>query len=441
MAVPVIMPKMEMTQESATIVEWLKKEGERVEKGDPILTIETDKITMDIESPASGILAGINVKPGDVVPVTTVIAYILQPGEKLPEKPEAGVPESTPKGEVEGPEPPRVAASPVAEKIAREAGVDIREVKGSGPGGKVMKSDVEAYLAAKSAGQGRKVAATPAARKAARELGVDLSTIQGTGPRGRIQKKDVEQFAAARAAAEKAAPPVVAGEERVIPLTGMRRRIAERMSQSYRSAPHITFTVSVDMLELLNTREQMIAASQAAGGEKISVTALLVKAVAWGLVRHPLVNSVLKDDGIHILPVVNVGVAVALDDGLIVPVIRNADVKSVSDIAKEVNELTAKARSGNLTPQDVSGGTFTISNLGPFGVEEFTAIINPPQSGILAVGAVHKEIVVGPEDQPVVRPIMKMTLSVDHRVLDGAEATRFLVDVKKALERPVLMLL
>ncbi len=441
MAVPVIMPKMEMTQESATVVEWLKKEGERVEKGEPILTIETDKITMDIESPASGILAGINVKPGDVVPVTTVIAYILQPGEELPERPEGKAPEGVSESGVGSAAPPRVAASPVAEKLARGAGIDIREVKGSGPGGKVMKSDVEAYLAARSAGQESKVAATPAARKAARELGVDLSTLRGTGPRGRIQKKDVEQFASARVTAEKAVPPLVAGEERVVPLTGMRKRIAERMSQSYRSAPHITFTVSVDMLELLNAREQMIAASQAVGGEKISVTALLVKAVAWGLVRHPLVNSVLKEDGIHVLPFVNVGIAVALDDGLIVPVVKDANVRSVSEIAKEVNELTVKARSGKLTPQDVSGGTFTISNLGPFGVEEFTAIINPPQSGILAVGAVRKEVVVGPDDRPVVRPIMKMTLSVDHRVLDGAEATRFLMDVKEALEHPTLMLL
>lgn len=435
MAVPVIMPKMEMTQESATVVEWLKKEGDHVEKGEPILTVETDKITVDIESPATGTLAGIRVKPGDIVPVTTVVAYILDPGEVLPEGESTGRPDY--EKVVEPHKSPRVQATPVAKKLAQEAGIELEDVRGSGPGGRITKSDVEMYLSARSSKPGHKVAATPAARKAARDLGVDISSLRGSGPGGRIQKKDVEEFAMATTQGV----PSSAVEEMVIPLTGMRKAIAERMLQSYLSAPHITFTVSVDMLELLRTREQMEEEIRAIGDERISITALLVKAVAWALVRHPLVNSTLRDDGIHVLPFVNIGVAVALENGLIVPVIKDADAKKVSEIATELDDLTSKAKSGSLTASDVSGATFTISNLGPFGIEEFTAIINPPQSGILAVGAVHKVVVAGPGDEPVVRPVMKMTLSVDHRVLDGAQATMFLMDVKKALEIPSLMLL
>lgn len=430
MAVPVIMPKLEMAQESGTIVEWLKKEGDHVEKGEPILTIETDKITIDIEAPASGILVGIKGKPMDVVPVTEVIAYILQPGEEMPEeaKKQAVVAE-------ERSETRATLATPVALKFAESKGIDIAEVRGTGPGGKVTKSDVEAHIASKTearpARERREVAATPAARRVAREKGIDLLQVKGSGPRGRIQQKDVEDYAASL---------VPAAEEKVIPLEGMRRTIAERMSRSYRTAPHITFTIRVDMSALLTVRQQMNAEVDKTGTHKVSVTVLLVKAVAWALERHPLVNSSLQEDGIHLRRKINIGFAVALDDGLIVPVVRDANRKRVSVIAQEVAELTEKARNGKLAHPDISEGTFTISNLGPFGVEQFTAIINPPQSAILAVGATQKEVAVDRDDRMVVRPVMRMTLSADHRVLDGAEATRFLLDVKKVLEQPALML-
>ncbi len=430
MAVPVIMPKLEMAQETATVVEWLKQEGERVEKGEPLLTVETDKVTLDIESPASGILAGVRVGPQQVVPVTEVIAYILQPGEELPREAEAPSPPPPP------PTPP-VAATPVAQRLAAAHGVDLSTVVGTGPGGRITKADVEAALAAPSRPAveppPEKVRATPAARRIARERGVDLSAVTGSGPQGRIQAADVLAFTRAPEVA-----PAPAAE--IIPLQGMRRTIAERMTTSYRTTPHITFTVRVDMSRFEEARARLNARAEAAGEPHVSATALIVKAVAWALRQHPWLNSTLHDEEIHLLPEVNVGVAVALEEGLIVPVVHQADRKSVAEIAAEMNDLVTRAREGRLTPADVAGGTFTVSNLGPFGIEQFTAIINPPQAAILAVGATQLEPVVDEEGQVVVRPVMRMTLSADHRVVDGARAARFLTDLREALEAPTLIL-
>ncbi|HEY66904.1 MAG TPA: 2-oxo acid dehydrogenase subunit E2 [Thermoflexia bacterium] len=430
MAVPVIMPKLEMAQETATVVEWLKQEGERVEKGEPLLTVETDKVTLEIESPASGILAGVRVGPQQVVPVTEVIAYILQPGEELPREAEAPSPP---------PPPPTlpVAATPVAQRLAAARGVDLSTIVGTGPGGRITKADVEAALAAPSRPavepSPEKVRATPAARRIARERGVDLSAVTGSGPQGRIQAADVLAFTQAPAGA----PAPVA---EIIPLQGMRRTIAERMTTSYRTTPHITFTVRVDMSRFEEARARLNARAEAAGQPHVSATALIVKAVAWALRQHPWLNSTLHDEEIHLLPEVNVGVAVALEEGLIVPVVHQADRKSVTEIAAEMNDLVTRAREGRLTPADVAGGTFTVSNLGPFGIEQFTAIINPPQAAILAVGATQLEPVVDEEGQVVVRPVMRMTLSADHRVVDGARAARFLTDLREALEAPTLIL-
>jgi len=460
-ATPVIMPKLEMAQETATVIEWLKKEGEYVEKGEPLLVVETDKVTVEIESPASGILAGVRVGPGDVVPVTQVIAYILQPGEELPEEarvepappppppppaPSAAPPPPPPPPAPSAappppPPPPHAAAppaTPVALRLAEAYGVDLRTVVGTGPGGQITRADVEAALARREERPSPppppdRVRATPAARRIARERGVDLKAVRGTGPRGRVQAADVLAFAAAPSAAPTPAPEV-------IPLAGMRRTIAERMTASYQTAPHITFTVRVDMGSLESARARLNEEAEATGGPRVSVTALLVKAVAWALRRHPWLNSTLQGEEIHLLPEINVGVAVALDEGLIVPVVRQADRKGIAEIAAEVNDLVARAREGRLTPADVAGGTFTVSNLGPFGVEQFTAIINPPQAAILAVGATQREPVVNEAGEVVVRPVMRMTLSADHRIVDGAQAARFLVDLKGALEAPILLL-
>ena len=391
MAIPVIMPKLEMAQETATVVEWLKKEGEEVKKGEPLLTVETDKVTLDIESPATGILAGVQVSPGQVVPVTEVIAYILAPGERLDES--------------------------ASRQVSREpiAAVPLPPPFPVPPSGKVR--------------------ATPVARRIARERGIDLATVTGSGPRGRIQAADV------RAAALTSVPSAEIGgvEGRVVLLAGMRRTIAERMTASYQTAPHITLTVRVDMAAFEAMRAQLNARAEAWGQPRASVTALLVKAVAWALKRHPWLNSMLQEDAIHLLPQINVGVAVALEEGLIVPVVREADRKSVAELAAQVNDLVTRARAGRLTPADVAGGTFTLSNLGPFGIEQFSAIINPPQAAILAVGAIQDEAVIA-AGQVVVRPVVRMTLSADHRIVDGATAARFLADLREALEAPTLLL-
>lgn len=446
MATPVIMPKLEMAQETATVIEWLKQEGEHVEKDEPLLTVETDKVTVEIEAPASGMLAGVRVVPQQVVPVTEVIAYILQPGEELRREAKAS-PSLAPQAPPAPPAhpAPTAATTSVAQRLAKAHGVDLDTVVGTGLGGRITKADVEGVVAARSRptveAALEKVRATPAARRIARERGVDLSAVRGSGPRGRVQTKDVLAFTPVPAVAS-------APTAEVVPLQGMRRIIAERMTTSYQTAPHITFTVRVDMTGFAEARADLNTKAEATGQTHVSATALIVKAVAWALKRHPWLNSTLRrcsgqalrDEEIHLLPEINVGVAVATEKGLIVPVVHQADCKSVAEIAAEVNVLATRAREGQLTPSNVAGGTFTVSNLGPFGIAQFTAIINPPQAAILAIGATQPEVVVGEGDQIVVRPVMRMTLSADHRIVDGAVAAYFLTDLQEALEAPTLLL-
>jgi pyruvate dehydrogenase E2 component (dihydrolipoamide acetyltransferase) len=440
MPTPVIMPKLEMTQETATVVAWIVQEGEQVGKGDPLLTVETDKVTVDIESPASGILAGVCAVPDQVVPVTEVIAYVLQPGETLPEPQvtpgDAGRAESTaPETPVEAEAARAGAATPVARRMAADRGLDLGAITGTGPGGRITKADVAAALAAPKVD---KVRATPAARRIARERDLDLVLLTGSGPRGRIQAGDALAYVPEPAAASYAEPAV-----EVVPLRGMRRTIADRMQHSYQTAPHITLTVEVDMSAVQALRGELNARAEALGVPRISVTAVLVKVCAWALERHRWVNASLHGDEVHLHASANVGVAVALDEGLIVPVIRDAQRLGIAEIARHVRDLALRAREGRLTPGDVTGGTFTISNLGMLGVDRFTAILNPPESAILAVGRIVKRSVVVEqegEDVALIRPMMSMTLSADHRVLDGAVAARFLRDVVDALEHPNFLL-
>ncbi len=451
------MPKFGMTQETGTVVRWLHREGDTVEQGDPLLEVETDKVVMEVEAPAAGVLAGIRAHEGQVVPVTEVIAVILQPGEAAAEAP--------------APEAPR--ATPVAQRIAAEAGVDIAQVPPSVPGGRVTREDVEQYLRSRGpaaqvtapqppppervAASGRP-RATPAARRRAREEGLDLAAIRGSGPQGRVQAADVERAAierpreapgmavAAAPAPRPEAKPLAApaeGAAEVVPLLGMRRTIAERMTFSYQTAPHVTFTVEADMTAAEALRGELNARAAAEDAPRASLTAILVRVCGWALEQHPLLNASFRDGEILLHREANIGVAVALEDGLIVPVIRNAGRLGLREIARQVQDLTERARQGRLTPDDVAGGTFTVSNLGMFGIKQFTAIINPPQSAILAVGRVAKRAIVleGPDgDQVVIRPMMHMTLAADHRVVDGAVAARFLRDVVEALEHPGLLL-
>ncbi len=444
MAKPVIMPRFGMTQEEATIVKWLVKEGDRVEPDDPLAEVTTDKVNMEVPAPGEGILGGIRYAEGDTVPVTRVIAYILQEGETPPEHD----PELETRGaeaETIPPvaEPTDVKASPLARKVAENEGVPLAEVAGSGPDGWITRHDVESYLkdpTRPAVDAGDKLRATPAARRAAREQNLPLSSVQGSGPRDRIQEADVLASTGQTVGAPLFERPlVVSGEPVLIPLEGLRKTIADRMQASAQDAPHITFDVQSDMTRAIEFRN---FANQRAPQElKVSMTALLVKIVAASLRRHPGMNAYMRKDGILLLPNVNVGIAVAMEEGLIVPVIHDADLKSLYEIASELDDLSERARLGRLLPDDVAGGTFTISNLGMFGIDRFTAIINPPQVGILAVGKTEPRFVPNVDGSPIARPMMTLTLSADHRALDGAQAARFLADVRDSINEPASIML
>jgi len=442
MAIEMIMPKVDMDQETGTVVEWLKSNGQQVEEGETILVIETDKIAIDVEAPGTGILDGISANQGDVIPIGTVIAYILAEGEDLPEKP---IESATPALDTPAPVSPaapaekEISATPVARNMAAAYGVDLAAVGSTGSGGKITKADVQAAVsrAAKPVGP-RDIYATPAARRTARIEGVNLGLVQGSGPGNRIQLSDVKSYLTSKPQADFAASAQIQTGE-IIPLIGMRRTIAERLTASYQSIPHIQFTVRVDMTNFIKARNDYNELALKRGDEKVSVTAVLVKLVSMVLTDHPWVNSSLIDEKIILHKDINIGIAVALEKGLIVPVIKNADQKGISLIASETNDLITRAREENLNSADVKGGTFTITNLGPFGVEQFNAIINPPEAGILAVGSTTAEVVALPDGTIAARPIMRLTLSADHRIVDGVVAARFIGDLKTTLENPILM--
>jgi pyruvate dehydrogenase E2 component (dihydrolipoamide acetyltransferase) len=434
----VIMPKFGMTQEEATIVKWIVKEGDFVETDDPIAEVTTDKVNMEVGAPAEGYIGGIRFQEGDTVPVTKIIAYILAEGEDPPEIEEtsAATAVSAPPVSQAETHSETSPATPVAQRLAEAKGIQLSTVKGSGSDGKITRKDIEIHMGSETAISTlhKKTPATPAARHVARERGVDLLSVEGSGPRGRIQEGDV------RAATGKPAPRLASstlapsGEPIEVPLEGLRRTIAERMQASYQQAPHITFTADVDMSRAIEFRS--FANARRPGGEKVSMTALIMKAVAWALTQHPQMNAYVTDDRVILFPDVHLGVAVAIDEGLIVPVVHFADRKGLYRVADEVNDLTRRGRECSLMPDDVAGGTFTVSNLGMFRVDHFNAILNPPQAGILAVGRTVRRIVPDEEDRPVVKPMMAITLSADHRAIDGVLAARFLEDICTALEEP-----
>lgn len=432
MPVPVIMPKFEMAQESGKVLRWLKQEGDAVAKGEAILEVETDKVAMEVEAPASGTLVGIRVEPGEVVPIGQPIAFILLPGEVWTTAPTPSM----------APSPGTPRATPLAERLAQAHGVDLAVVPGTGPGGRVTKADVEMYLArqrTEEAPQGT-VRAVPAARRLARELGVDLREVKGTGPGGRIQSADVLRAAEAiHRAAEVEALPRPALRRRV-PLTGMRRAIAERMLRSVREAPQFTVSMDVEMGRALAMVEDLSIWAEREEGVRVTLTALLIRACAWALRRHPSLNATLEGEEILEWEEVNIGVAVAVPEGLVVPVVPGADRKGLIEIARALEEKATRAREGRLRPEDLQGGTFTLSNLGMYGVDRFTAILNPPQAAILAVGRVAKRPVVEEGDRVEVRSMATFTLTADHRIVDGVQAARFLDDLRMALERPGILL-
>lgn len=456
MATPIIMPKFEMTQEDGTVAAWLKQEGDTVVKGEPILEVETDKVTMEVEAPAAGILRGIRAQAGQVVPIGEAIAFLVAPDEPWPpagsddaagDTAPAAVPAPAAAGDSQASQPeaqPR--ATPVARRMAHQHGIDLQALPANARG-RIGKEEVRAYLSTRDEGAAGKIRAVPAARRLAREEGVDLALVRGSGPGGRIQSQDVLQFLAASAEQVSASPaaqqPLAASKSLTIaattPLNSIRRTTARRMTASFRDVPQFTLSVDVVMERALQIVEELNEGADEAM-PRITLTAFLVYACARALKHHPEVNASYEDDQIIHWQEVNVGVAVAIDAGLMVPVLHNAGDLGLRAISDRLRDMVQRARERKLQTADLEGGTFTISNLGMFSVDRFTAIVNPPEAAILAVGRVRKEAVVTADDRVVVSPRATLTLTADHRVLDGAIAARFLTTLQRTIERPSLLL-
>ncbi|HEU0026581.1 MAG TPA: 2-oxo acid dehydrogenase subunit E2 [Ktedonobacterales bacterium] len=445
MATDVIMPALGMAQETGLLVRWLKAEGDAVSAGDVIAEIQTDKATMELEARASGVLTGFIAHEGEDVPVGAVIATILAPGE-APSTPTSAAPKVAPSASPTNghvtPASPTLEASPLAVRIASEHGVNLADVPASGS--RVQKADVLAYIEARngratgdatttaaSAGA-RLQPASPKARRIARERGVDLRLITGSGPARAVLTADV--LAAASAAAPALRPtPIAAGLATSI--SPIWRIMAERTTQSWQEIPHFFLLREVNANRMIAWRESLKQRQE--GG--ITYTDLLVKVVAETLLAHPRLNGSWRDGGIVSHSDINIGLAVATSDGLVVPVIHGADRLSVQDIAARRAELVTRAQAGKQRPDDLAGATFTISNLGMYGVDAFNAIIPAPQAAILAVGRIV-ERVVPLNGAPAVQPVMALSLSCDHRVVDGARGAQFLGALAELIEEPLGLL-
>jgi pyruvate dehydrogenase E2 component (dihydrolipoyllysine-residue acetyltransferase) len=410
----VIMPALELAQETGKVLHWLKSPGDTVTKGEPLVEIETDKITVEIEAPASGVLRDVSARAGDVVPVGKTIALIFAAGE-------AGV--ASP--------PAAVKASPLARKIAQEHGVDIAQVKPTG--GKIEKADVLAHVASRTESPtvngtaarpsaARLTAASPKARRLAAERGLDITTVRGSGPGDAVLAADV---------------PAAAGAPRVAaaPVGNVWRIMAERMTASWTSAPHFYLVREVNVSRLVTWRERVNKQT----GARITYTDLLVRIVAAALSQHPRVNVSWREGAIVQHTDINIGLAVAVEDGLVVPVIHRADTLSLVEVAARREDVVSRGQAGKLRPADIQGGGFTISNLGMYGVDSFNAIVNPPQAAILAVGRIADRVV-AVNGQAVVQPTMVLTLSCDHRALDGARGAQFLGALAELIEEPLALL-
>src|SRR5215471_16285590 len=393
MAISVVMPALEMAQENGKLLAWRKKEGERVSKGEPLLEIETDKAVVEVEAPGDGILAGITAEVGAVIPVGETIAWLVAPGENPPAKTTMVAPAARATSAAQA-----AAAPPVSRPTAEPGPIQI----------------------------------SPKARRLAKELGVDIGQIRGTGPDGTISSEDVQTAACAMASGPSTTPATPAAV-RTEPLSQLARLMAERTTQSWTSVPHFFLTQTVDAGALLETQKQLVAGSTT--GMAPTITDLLIALIARVLEKHPNMNASWTGDGIRLNPEINISVAMAVKDGVVGAVVPKANKESVAAISTVRRELTERARARRLRPADITGGTFTLSNLGMYKVDAFSAIITPPQCAILAVGAIA-DAVVPVDGKPGIRPTMTMTLSSDHRVVDGARAAEFLGDLVNAIREP-----
>jgi pyruvate dehydrogenase E2 component (dihydrolipoamide acetyltransferase) len=415
MANQVTLPRLGQGMESGTIVRWLKSEGDQVEKGEPLYEIDTEKVTQEVEADASGVLLKIFAREGEEIEVGKPVAVIGEEGEDVPEV------EAAPEAEAEA----EAEAEPEAEAMERAEPDEEKE-----------EAPAREAPAVEQARDGGRVKASPLARRIARERGVELSSIRGTGPEGRIVAEDVERAERAPAAAP-ARPEEARGEVEVVPLTGMRKTIARRMTEAW-EAPAFQIAMTADMTAAIRLREALVQRARE-GEARPTYSDVLTKVCAVALMRHRAVNALYAGEEVHLGPTANIGIAVAVPNGLLVPVLRSCETKTIPQLAAERVELVERTRAGKLRQDDLEGGTFTISNLGMYGVDRFVAVLNPPQAAVLAVGAIEQHAVVR-YGELVARPVMELTLTCDHRSVDGATASEFLRTVKQFLEEPGLAL-
>ena len=428
MAKDVIMPALGMAQETGTLIQWLKAAGDSVTKGEPLMEVETDKATVEIEAPASGVLTNITAQAGDVIPVGQRIALILALDESEASDPAKAEPVSSSRVSV--------SATPVAARLAAEHNIDLTQVKPNG--GQVKKEDVLAFIKDEGGRQrhesnaavSARVLASPKARRLAKEHGIDLATVKGTGPEGAILVSNLQSRISA--------PPITnyqlpsASE---LPTSRIWRIMVDRLTQAWTTIPHFYLMREVNVSRLVTWREKIQNTSE----EKITYTDLLVRLTAAALRKYPRLNASWQNESILLNAEINIGLAVAVEDGLVVPVIHRADEMSLSQLAARRAELVNLARAGKLHLEDLSGGTFTLSNLGMYGVDAFNAIVNPPQAAILAVSRIADRVV-PVNGQPAVQPMLTLSLSCDHRVVDGARGAEFLQALADLIEEPLQLL-
>jgi pyruvate dehydrogenase E2 component (dihydrolipoamide acetyltransferase) len=439
----VTLPRLGQGMESGTITRWLKSEGDKVEKGEPLYELDTEKVTQEVEAEASGVLLKILVAEGEVE-VGKRVAVIGEAGETVADgasgngaAPKA---DKVPGTDEEDSTPDRVQPDEGGAEIGVEKPAEGPERDDERRRGREASEEDQPtqQAAATPRADGGRVKASPLARRLAKERGIELSSLRGTGPEGRVVAEDVERAAAGGppSAPAPTPQPLVTGEVEAVKLTQMRRAIARRMTEAWQT-PHFQIAMSADMRAATRVREALVA-RMGEGDAKPTVSDLLTKACAVALMRHRDMNAHFAGDEVRLFPTANIGIAVAVPRGLLVPVMQSCERRSIQELANARADLVTRTRDGKIQQSDLDGGTFTISNLGMYGVERFVAVLNPPQAGILAVGAIQERAVVE-DGELVVRPLMEMTLSCDHRSVDGATASEFLRSVKELLEEPGLM--
>ncbi|MCE5313944.1 MAG: dihydrolipoamide acetyltransferase family protein [Armatimonadota bacterium] len=448
MATKMVMPLLGQTMEEGTIIKWFKSEGDKVKAGEPLLEVMTDKVNMEVEAPEDGVLRKILAQPDDIIPVKDPICIIGSASESIDDLLAEGAPakeEAAPAAQeaapvqaapavVEAPaalEPApapmgRVFASPAARRVAREHGIDIAALAGmgTGPGGRIVENDVMDYIASAPK-------ATPLAGRMASDMGIDIGTVTGTGIGGKVTSEDLKPAAAP-------APVAALQIGATIPFAGMRKAVAQNVAASAQTAPHVTLTTEVDMTGCIAFRKQILADVEKNCGVRISFTDIIARATARAILDKPILNATLKGDSIVINDHINMGIATAIEAGLVVPVVKDILSKTIPQISKEIKDLVARARAGQAGGEDFRGGTFTITNLGAYGIESFNPIITPGQSAILGVCAIKEKPVVV-DGEVKVCSMMNLCLSFDHRVMDGAPAAEFLARLKEILQSPYLM--